>query len=302
MTRSVDGRGIATDYVYNQLNEVVQTARASAHGVFAPDPAEPIALTDFQYLTRYFYDFNGNLVLQQVEDRGDTSKVDGNPPAADLPAFVPGASNPDPAGGPFFVDTVYKYDILDQRLETVQEVSNESSPEFLHTRYRYDPNGNNVLTIQPEGNATSSVYDERDLLFRSTRGAVVPPLLTLLAPGDPTNYDTRGGLPSTMTYHYDGNRNLIDSVDAEHTHNPTANNAKRGGAGDRARSVAHGLGRRTRVSDSVGNQPVTQYGPGSNVIRASHFGPVQGPSLTMPSPTSDGPDTLPGPVSSLGVI
>src|SRR5262249_9377765 len=70
----------------------------------------------------------------------------------------------------------------------------------------------------------------------------------------------------------------------------------------RARSVCSGVDGGTSVIDSVGNQTVTQYDPASNVIRTSHFGPVQGPSLTMPSPTSDGPDTLPGPVSSLGVI
>lgn len=40
----------------------------------------------------------------------------------------------------------------------------------LQTRYRYDGNQNLVLTIYPAGNADSAVYDERDLLFQSTRG------------------------------------------------------------------------------------------------------------------------------------
>ena len=56
-TRQVDGRGIATDYTYNQLNQVVQITRSAAHDVFLPDPAEPVGLTNFQYVSRYFYDF-----------------------------------------------------------------------------------------------------------------------------------------------------------------------------------------------------------------------------------------------------
>jgi RHS repeat-associated protein len=233
-TRVIDGRGIETDYVFNQLNEVVQTARAAA--VPGVSSNEPLPLTAFQYLSRTFYDFNDNVVISQVEDRGDTSHVAGNPPAADLPPpFVPGASDPNPPGGPVFQDTVYKYDILDQRVETVDEVANEAnpdelSPEFLHTRERYDPNGNPVLTIEPEGNATAAYYDERDLVYRSTAGATAPPPLTLLAPSDttgPTPFDVRGGLPATVTDNYDLNGNLVESVSADDTDGSLSNNSQR---------------------------------------------------------------------------
>src|SRR5262249_38845577 len=158
----------------------------------------------------------------EVEDRGNTSGVQGNPPAADLPtlgirvaststdlntpttlndttrSFTPnqwagfavkiiagtgtgqvraitsntatqltvGAAwattpdaashyviypllNPDPVGGPTaFQDTLSKYDVLDQKVETLQEVRNGTDPEFLRTLYRYDPNGNLVLTVE----------------------------------------------------------------------------------------------------------------------------------------------------------
>jgi RHS repeat-associated protein len=47
----------------------------------------------------------------------------------------------------------------------------------------------------------------------------------------------------------------------------------------------------------VGNQSVTQYDSAGNVLRELQFGTVGGPS-----PTSDGPDALPGPVSIGGVI
>ena len=83
--RSVNGRGIATDYVVNQLNQVVEIIRAAAHDVFTPGVAEPLPLVDFQYLERNDYDADNNIVLTEVEDRGNTSNVQGNPPAADLP-------------------------------------------------------------------------------------------------------------------------------------------------------------------------------------------------------------------------
>ncbi len=205
-------------------------------------------------------------MISQVEDRGNTSDVDGNPPAADLPTWVPGASNPDPVGGTAYVDTVYQYDILDQQIEMVQEVSNGANPEFLHTLYRYDPDGNNVLTIQPEGNATSSFYDERNLLFQSTAGATAPPPRALLAASDPTNYDVRGGLPATTTYNYDRNGNLIETVAAADEDLSAANNSKIAGAGDRTRYVYDGFNRRTAVINSVGDETVTQYDPAGNIV------------------------------------
>ncbi len=297
IVRIIDGRGIATDYAVNQLNQVVQVTRSAAHGLLRPAPSEPLPISDFRYLERTFYDFNGNVVLHQVEDRGNTSMVDGNPDAADLPAT---AQDPDPAGGPSFVDTVYKYDILDNLIEVVQEVENGPRTRFLRSRYRYDANENEVLTIQPEGNATAAVYDERDLPFQSTLGAVAPSAVVRLGDADPTDYDVRGGTPATTTYHYDGNENLVELVDADDTDGSTDNNSTRSGDGDRTRYVYDGFDRLTSVADAVGNQEVYQYDPAGNVVRQSNFGPVGGPS-----PTSDGIpniDLLPVSVSVDGVI
>ena len=291
--RQVDGRGVATDYAVNQLNQVVQVTRAAETGVFPADPPEP-DLVEFQYIERFFYDANDNQVLAQREDRGNTSGVDGNPPETDLP---PGILDPDPLDGSAFVETGHKYDILDRQVEQVREVSNGASPEFLRTGYRYDPNENLVLVIQPEGNASSMVYDERDLLFQSTRGALAPPLLVLLGEGDVLDYDVRGGIPSTTTFHYDRNRNLEEIVDADDTDGSPDNNSLRGGLGDRTRSVYDGFNRRTSAVDSLGNQEVFQYDPAGNVVRVTRFGPVGGLS-----PTQDGPDPLPRPVSFLGEI
>lgn len=278
LVREVSPRGIATDFVVNELNQVVQLVRAAAHDVFVTDPAEPLPLTDFQYLERSFYDANNNVVRRQIEDRGNTSNVRGD--------------NGD--SGTAFVDIEYKYDILNNLIEMREEVNDS---EVLVTRYRYDPNRNQVLEIYPEGNAAASIYDERDLLFQSIRGATSPPPLARLFPDDPRDYDVRGGLASTLTFHYDRNGNLIESVDAADTDGSAANNSDRGGAGERTRYIYDGFDRQTSVVDAVRNQTVYQYDAAGDMVRRLSFGPVGGAS-----PTSDGPDALPMPVSVAGVV
>ena len=131
MTSMTDGRGIVTQYVYNQLNELVETINAAqVPGVSAN---EPLPLTAFGYIDRYFYDANGNLVLSQVEDYGDTSNVGYAPPAGSLPSYI---TNTEPGGGVYYDDTVTQYDILDDPVGTIQEVG---GGQFLDTRMRYDP-------------------------------------------------------------------------------------------------------------------------------------------------------------------
>src|SRR5262249_47774752 len=133
----------------------------------------------------------------------------------------PGLSTADPVGGPAFADTLNLYDRINDRIETRREVSGTSS---LRTRYRYDANQNLVLTIHPAGNADSAVYDERDLLFLSTRGADARPtypdgtVVGMYGPGDPITFDRPGGAGtvfSTTTRNYDLNGNLNEIVDAQ---------------------------------------------------------------------------------------
>ncbi len=340
VTRFIDGRGIATDFVVNELNQVVEIVRAADHNVFGPDPAEPQALTDFAYRRRFFYDSNNNIVREQVEDRGDTSGVGGDqarPGDANLDGAVdlddavivagnflqpgnwargdfdlngivdgldvqllrdnllPAGPAPETFGGTAFVDYVYDYHILDQPVRVSEEVSDNVD---LVTRYRYDPNGNRVLTILPEGNANTAIYDERDLLFQSSTGATDPPPLALLAPGDPIHYDVRGGSPCLCsTFHYDGNRNIIETVDSDDNDFSPDNNSDLAGPGDRTRFVYDGFDRLTSTIDAVANQSVHQYDPASNTVRISQFG-----AKTGISPQEDGQDVLPGPVSIGGEI
>ena len=356
--RVTNGRGIRTDYVVNELDQVVQTTRsADISATASADPPEPLALTAFAYLSRTFYDHNNNVVHRQIEDRGNTSGVfdllpgdangdgefnssdlvdtfqagkyergidatwqegdwnrDGRFDSSDLVAAFQANANGQGIyeTGPYattaFVDYEYRFDILDNLIESSKEVIGGFEPEILITRFRYDANENQVLTILPEGNATTAIFDDRDLPYRTTRGATLPAELdpmspaaiskTLLAPNDPTDYDVRGGIRcQCTTYHYDENQNVIETVDAADTDGSPDNNSDIGGPGDRTRYIYDGFDRLTSVIDSVGNQTVYQYDPAGNRVRTLQFGPVGGASFE-----SDGPDTLSFPVSSLGIV
>jgi RHS repeat-associated protein len=254
--QQVDGRGIATRYFVNELNEVVQVTRAAA--VPSVGGSGPVALTAFAYLERMVYDFNGNIVLSQVEERFDTSNTGG------------------------FVDTSFRFDILNQKIEKTEEVD---VTETLVYRSRYDANGNPVLTIMPEGNATSAIYDERDLLFRITLGARTPTPGTLGAPAGP--YNPRGGVPSTITYNYDLNRNLIEKVDAADTDGSSSNGSSVAGAGDATKTAYDGFDRPIRTVDAVGNERIVNYDPVSNIVKQTNRGPVGGSSPTNISGASN---------------
>ena len=270
-------RGITTQYIVNQLNQVVETIRAAA--VPGVSSAEPLTLTAYSYLQRTFYDYNNNVVLSQVEDRGNTSNVDGNLPSGDLPN-VPGAANADPVGGTAFVDTAYHFDILDQPTQMVQEVENGSDPKFLYTSYRHDANGNSVLTIMPDGNASSSVYDERNLLFQSTTGTSTRPTAGLYASGDPTTFNRPGGsgtTASTVTYNYDQNANQIETVSAVSHGGITSSIA---GAGDVSATAYDGFDRAKVTTNALGDQTINSYDPAGNTVRVVQKGAAVDDTVT----------------------
>lgn len=248
-TSITDGRRIVTDYFVNELNQVVQTIKASSvPGPGTGDPPEPVPLVAFRYIENTFYDFNDNIDRREVEDRGDTSNTDG------------------------FVDYTYKFDILDNQIEMTEEIAVDKQP--LITLYRYDPNENRVMTIHPASNADSAIYDERDLLFQSTRGANTRPVAGLFGPNDPNSFDRRGGegtVPSTMVYSYDKNQNLVETVDAE-DNGGTKSKSKPflpdpAVMGDATIILYDGYDRRKIVTDPVGNVTRYFYDPDDNVVR-----------------------------------
>ena len=274
-TGLLNGRGVSTAYAVNQLNGLQQITTADdVSGASLADPAEPMALVAFQYLERFFYDFNGNVIRNQEEDRGSTSDVGGDNP------------------GTAFVDHVHRFDLLDREFERIDEVDDTLD---LTTGYRYDANGNLTLHAFPEGNAESWLYDERQLMFRHTIGATEPTDCTDSPPTPP--YDPFGGDESEESRSYDDNGNAEEYSDAEDTDSSLENNSDVLGGGDRYAIVYDGFDRKTSEIDPMGNQSVTQYDPDGNAVRTCSFGPVGGPS-----PTSDAAATTTTPISDLGVF
>ncbi|HXF05615.1 MAG TPA: DUF6531 domain-containing protein, partial [Blastocatellia bacterium] len=268
----LDGRGILTRYVVNQLNQVVQIIRAADVSEARRNAEEPNwagcgdatlvecsrRMVAFGYRTNIFYDFNNNVIRREIENRD---------------------SNNESLAGQF-VEYTMAYDILDNEIERMEEVS-ENPREILVTRYRYDRNENRVLEISPvavagdqPSNVVSYVYDERDLLFTSTRGGVTNQFRSLEAHADIPERNRIPNSPdiSTFTRAYDLNRNLIQLIDG------ADNNGD--GQPEVTTYLYDGFDRQVSVIDAVGNQSFTQYDPAGNVVRVSNFGPVGGKSPT----------------------
>ncbi|ANM29770.1 hypothetical protein ABI59_09555 [Acidobacteria bacterium Mor1] len=226
VVRLVDGRGIATAFVWNELNQEVErrtaAATSDAAGSIADTPTGrgETGLTPFAYITRTSYDANDNVVRIDIEDRGGDRDVGG------------------------FAESVYEYDILDQVIRETREVS---TTEDIVTEFRYDANENMVRTVAPEGNETTTEYDERDLLYSTTRGASGP----------------RGGTPAVTFHFVDGNENVVRIDDA--LGNPTD-------------YIFDGYDRLVTEIDQVGNTKDYQYDPAGNKVREEFRGPVGGPT------------------------
>jgi YD repeat-containing protein len=226
LTHVVDGRGVLLRAVFNQLDQLVQARRAAATATAGGPGGDPLTgrgepgLPAPGFLLQLSYDANDNLIRRSVEDR------DG-----------------DRAVGPF-VETDYAYDILGNRIRTVQEAT---TAKDLTTLYAYDANENLSEITEPEGNSHTALYDERDLLFQSSRGAAGP----------------RGGAPSTTTYDYDANGNLVHVTDA------------RGNEHDVLRD---GFNRAVEHKDTIGNIKRWFHDPASNVVRLEYLGHTAGPT------------------------
>lgn len=197
IVKEINRRGIATEYVVNELNQRVKITRAAS----VPESKgkkKKTTLKAFKYVTNIEYDYNNNVVRKEVENRD--------------------SNNGDLAGE--FVEYTYEYDILDHLVKEMQEVSQQ---ETLTTEYRYDANENRIKVIQPEGNYQETTYDERDRVFRATnvcgcsRGS----------PNTTYNYDRNGnvievidgednngdGKNDSALYEYDGYNRLIKTTD-----------------------------------------------------------------------------------------
>jgi YD repeat-containing protein len=298
LTLLTDGRGTSTALTLNALDEVVQVSRADSVGAFVPSPPEVSTLVAEAFTSRYFYDYNGNLLVSQSEDRGNTSQSDGNLPSIYIPPFVP---DPDPVGGIPYLETTYEYDIMNRITRIVGEPGNVGTPAVPVTEYRYDRNGNLGLVLTPTANlpggdpdqqpsnVRSYLYDERDLLFTDTRGGMTAQFRGESAnadipevPGTPDSPDI-----STSTFDYDGNANRVRVVDAEDTDNV--------GGAEETRFLYDGFDRLVSGVDAAGNQSYNQYDPASMLVSTRMFGPVGGATPTSNAAANfTQPFTLPG--------
>lgn len=176
LTHHVDGRGVLTRWIINQLDQVVEERRAAATATTAGPDGDAATgrgetgLTPFSFKVRYQYDASDNLVDRRIEDR-DQDRGAGTEAQECL--------------------------IWDIKQGKVRDEIETATGVNLITEYRYDPNHNLVQTILPEGNVDTIVYDERDLVYQETRGATGP----------------RGGTPSTRSFDYDANGNLATITD-----------------------------------------------------------------------------------------
>jgi YD repeat-containing protein len=254
-TSIIDPRGVETRYAINELDQPVQILRAASVGNGTPDP-EPVLLTAFAFVSDHFYDANNNVVRRDVEDRGDTSNTGG------------------------IVTTGYAYDILNQRLATIDEIG---AGTIRTVGARYDANGNLALAIRGEGNAAAYQYEERDLVIATTTGATSAPPGALLA-GAPT-FNPRGGAPSNVTFEWDGNRNRISVTDAADTDASAANNGPAGG--DMTMFVYDGFDRLIQTIDPAGNVSAVEYDANGNTVRSRRFGPDGGPTPTTNAPSTN---------------
>ena len=231
LTRFTDGRGNTTRYTYNALDQVAEEE------VPKVDPSQTTG-----YLRRYLYDANNNRTGVDVQNVTTDS-------ASHLPVLD--------ASHPFFQHRS-TFDILDQSVAETRDATRDpaipasAQPEQLVSRYRYDANGNRVLHLSPlvatgaePENYQSASFDERDLLYRSTRGGA-----SLEA--------------STWTYDYDGNGNRIRWTDAED--NDTS-------SGPESEVTGYdGFDRRRKVTDRAGGEASFRYDPASRAMREEFFG------------------------------
>ena len=230
MVRMIDPRGHDALYEYNALDQLVrERSREPAPGV--------------RYETLYYYDRNDNRVRVDVQNRDEGG------------ALLPNTH----------FTTIYEYDVLNRLVRTAAESGEYSGAipgrhdaptadglppgEFIIQRYAYDANGNRVLSRSGEStagsqpaNTTVSSYDERNLLFRTTRGAGDP--------DDPNAPPDPGA--STMQYDYDANGSQVRVLHGlEATPHLT-------------QYEYDGYDRRVRAVDALGNVTQHHYDAGGN--------------------------------------
>ena len=225
-TYVLNPRGVWNHFEWDALDQLVSVQRACFSS--APSAQLPLGSPGYSYKTSWFHDANGNVVQVQTDNR------DGNTPEL-------GSS----------LSQTFAYDILNHLVTATAQVD---ATHTLATQLRYTPNELLNLVTKPAGNQVYTEYDERDLVFKVTRG-----------------YGSTGAAPSTVQYNYDQNANLQQILDPEHLQSN----------GQPAMTVLayDGYDRLSTATDEIGGQAIMAYDPASQVVKRQLYGhPANQPS------------------------
>ncbi len=136
----IDPRGHDTQFVFNQLDQVVREISR-----------EVLGGTNIRYEKDYFYDANNNRIQIDIQNKDDQGVFQQNT----------------------HFTTTYEYEILNYLIKESKEVTSE---HFIVTEYEYDANRNRTLTRYGEAtngnqptNIVRTLYDERDLVYQVIR-------------------------------------------------------------------------------------------------------------------------------------
>ncbi|MBL4849526.1 MAG: RHS repeat protein [Planctomycetes bacterium] len=216
-------RGIETHLEVTALNETIVVKRGADLTEALFQGALPVGTASLGYLTRMIRDHNGRVIRTEVESR------DGNT-----------------VGVGAFIEQTTVFDILSDAVTSRVEVDAQTT---LTSQLRYDGNQNLTEATLPEGNKVRMVYDERDLVFTTTRGF-------------------GAAEASTTRRDYDLNGNAVRLTDAEDND---------GDSLPESTLLAYdGFDRLLTTTDALGNQSVAHYDVASNLIRSQVFGHAAG--------------------------
>ncbi|MHC4500024.1 MAG: hypothetical protein ACYS21_13025, partial [Planctomycetota bacterium] len=204
VTRVTDRRGHDTQYIVNQLNQVVRrTSR------------EVTDSSGIRYERDYYFDENDNVVQVDVQNKNEQGELQPNT----------------------HFTTTFEYDILNRLTRTSEEVN---SVHAVVTEYEYDDNGNRTLIRFGEAtngnqpnNVIRTLYDERNLVFQTTRAYGDANQSTTQYDYDGNGYLKKvsqglGSPPHISSFEYDGFNRVIEANDpmgnlAEYHYDPTGN-------------------------------------------------------------------------------
>jgi RHS repeat-associated protein len=272
-TKDINGRGVSTEYAYNIFNQITKISKAAEVSNSSNIPGNEHKLTSstdpdvsltenkkdlhaFRYMEYISYDSNGNMVKREVENHD--------------------SNNEDIVGKAISYEL--KYDILNNLVEEKYHISKKPARSRI-VKHRFDCNENKVLVLTPVANLSltdpyfqpnnmlSYVYDERDLLFSFSRGGIPPAFKELGAHSNikESNIAACIGNTATIKYRYDGNRNLIETIDM-------GSNKKSIEKPKTTNFLYDGFDRQISVIDALGNQTLLHYDSADNILCSSIFG------------------------------